>query len=166
MNWLEGFTNWVEAKGDDPDAFVALRFIAEWHKSAEHGAVLRRETIVPESRLDLAVRRQRWWFGDLKQFQDWLKTKSDDPQARLVRGWTAEFEHQQVQKYLEESIHAYLGDPPDTAFLDGLLSALLLVAEEAVGLPMESFPFKEARELVYARDNEVSEWQPLVSSYK
>ena len=65
-----------------------------------------------------------------------------------MRAWTAEFEHKQVQRYLEKSIQAYLGDPPDSDFLDGYLSALLVVAEEAIGLPMESFPFAEAQELV------------------
>jgi hypothetical protein len=72
-----------------------------------------------------------------------------------VLAMTAEFEHKQVKKYLEESIQAYLVYPPDNDFLKGYLSALLVVAEEAVGLPMESPPFVEARELVKhrARDN-------------
>jgi len=152
MNRLESFTNWVEAKGDDPDAVLALRLITEW-ESAEHAPVLKDEGKASKSCLEIAVWKQRLWFGDLRQFQDWLKTKADDPKARLVLAWTADFEHKQMQKYLHECIQAFLGDPPDNDFRDGFLSALLLVAEEAAGLPMEASPFAEARELVYAGDD-------------
>lgn len=153
MNWLEGFANWVEANADDPDAVVARGLITEWKKTAERVAELKYESKASKSRLNIAVRKQRWWFGDLRRFQCWLKTKADDPKARLVLAWTAAFEHKQVRQYLEESIQAFLGDPPDNDFLDGFLSALLLVAEEAAGLPMEAPPFAEARGLVYASDN-------------
>ena len=68
---------------------------------------------------------------------------------------TAEFEHKQVQKYLTKSIESYLSDPPDDDFLCGSLSALLVVAHEALGRPMECPPFVEARNLVkgYSRDH-------------
>lgn len=151
MNWLEEFANLAEARIDDRDAALALEWIAAWERSADYVEELKRQRKVSEWRLDeVAVSRRRHlaWFGDLRAFQRWLEAKADNPKARRVLAMTAEFEHRQVQKYLEASIQAYLSDPPDSDYLRGYLSALLAVAEEALGLPMEALPYLEARKLV------------------
>ena len=159
MNWLEGFAKSIEARTDDRDAELALEWITAWESSAEYVEELKRQRKVSQwnSDDDVAACRRRFlaWFGDLRAFQRWLEAKADDPKARLVLAWTAEFEHKQVQRYLEESIQAFLVDPPDSDFLRGYLSALLVVAEEALGLRMEALPFVETQKLVkrYAHDN-------------
>jgi len=158
MNWLKEFANWVEVRADDRDADRALRWITAWERSADYVEELKRQSQVSKRSLDDVARYRRGRlgrFGGLRALQRWLEAKAYDPEARLVLAMTAEFEHKQVKKYLEESIQAYLGYPPDTDFLRGFLSALLLVAEEALGLPMEAPPFAEAGKLVKrcARDN-------------
>jgi hypothetical protein len=160
MNWLDEFANGVETSADKPDASLALRWITAWEESTAFVKELRRQKKVSQwgTRDYIQARKRLAWFGDLRAFQRWLESRVGDPEARLVLALTAEFEHKQVQKYLTESIESYLSDPPDSDFLCGYLSALLVVAEESLGLPMEYPPFKDARDLVksYSRDR----WNP------
>jgi hypothetical protein len=44
-------------------------------------------------------------------------------------------------------VAAHLPDPPDTDFQRGFLAALLVFAEEALGLRMDMPPFAEAQKL-------------------
>ena len=148
MNWLEEFTHGVETSADNPSADLALRWIMAWEGSTEFVEELKRQKRVSKwARDDIDVRKRLAWFGDLRAFQCWLEAKADDPEARLVLALTAEFELKQVQKYLTESIESYLSDPPDNDYLRGYLSALLVVAQESLGLPMECPPFVDARGL-------------------
>ncbi len=160
MNWFEEFANGVETSADKPDAGLALRWIAAWEESGEFVEELRRQKKVSQwaTRGEIHVGKRLAWFEDLRAFQRWLETKVSDPEARLVLALTAEFEHEQVQKYITESIESYLSDPPDSDFLCGYLSAMLVVAEESLGLPMECLPFVEGRSLLkrYSRDH----WNP------
>ena len=43
MNWLEGFANSVEARGDDPDADLALEWITAWENCPEYVEELKRQ---------------------------------------------------------------------------------------------------------------------------
>jgi len=52
-----------------------------------------------------------------------------------------------VQKYVRSSVETFLADPPDSEFQAGFLSALLAIAKEALGQPMDITPFAEAQEL-------------------
>jgi hypothetical protein len=52
-----------------------------------------------------------------------------------------------IEKYGERAVQSFLSDPPDTDFQRGFLSAMLVIAEEALGLPVDAPPFKEAQEL-------------------
>jgi hypothetical protein len=149
---LSQFQNFVEGNSDDPNAKVTLSLISEFKKEAKEN-----EEELARSRHDPRANRKRRfmaWFGRLRQFQEWLKSKGDDHTTALVLKWIAEFEHKQVEKYVKESVQSFLGDPPDNDFLCGFLSAMLVVEEEALGLPLGSPPFAEAQELVerYVRD--------------
>jgi len=151
MNWLEKFATSAEARIDGRDADLALQWIAAWERSADYVEELKRQRKVAKWSLDEVAGsscRRLAWFGELRAFQRWLKASADNPEARRVLAMTAEFEHKQVQKYLQASIQAYLRDPPDNDFLRGYLSALLVVAEEALGFPMEARPFVQALKLL------------------
>jgi len=52
-----------------------------------------------------------------------------------------------VYTYIKSSVAMFLVDRPDTDFQRGFLSALLVVAEEALGLRMDIPPFAEAQKL-------------------
>ena len=52
-----------------------------------------------------------------------------------------------VEKYVKASVQSFLVDPPDTDSQWGFLSAMLIVAKEALGLRMDMRPFAEAQEL-------------------
>jgi hypothetical protein len=52
-----------------------------------------------------------------------------------------------VEEYIKDSIQTFLVDPPDTDAQWGYLSALLVVAKEALGQQMDMSPFAEAHEL-------------------
>jgi len=52
-----------------------------------------------------------------------------------------------IYTYIKSSVAAHLPDPPDTDFQRGFLAALLVFAEEALGLRMDMPPFAEAQKL-------------------
>ena len=54
---------------------------------------------------------------------------------------------EKVEEYVTEAVRMFLVDPPDTNSQWGFLSALLVVAKEALGLSMDHSPFAEAQEL-------------------
>jgi len=53
----------------------------------------------------------------------------------------------QVEEYVTSAVQTFLVDPPDTDSQWGFLSALLVVAKEALGLDMNNSPYAEAHEL-------------------
>jgi hypothetical protein len=156
---LSNFRNYVERTSDDPDAQRTLTLISEFEKEVKENEGELGERQVGRSGPDDIVgarpRRLVALFGALRQFQEWLRSDDDDNAGlAMALRWIAEFEYKQIKEWLKEYVQAFLGDPPDSDSLCGFLSALLLVAEEALGLPMESPPFSDARELVkrYWRD--------------
>ena len=50
-----------------------------------------------------------------------------------------------VYTYIKGNVEPFLRDPPDTEFQRGYLAALLNVADEALGLHLAKYPFKEAQ---------------------
>ena len=103
MNWLEVFANGIENSAANPSADLALRWITSWKEATEFGEEPKRQKRISRCRRDeIDFEKRLAWFGDLRAFQLWLETKTDDPEARLVLALTAEFEHKQVQKYLTE----------------------------------------------------------------
>jgi len=52
-----------------------------------------------------------------------------------------------VEEYVKSSVQSFLGDPPDSDSQWGFLSAMLVVAKEALGLRMDMPPFAEAQKL-------------------
>jgi hypothetical protein len=52
-----------------------------------------------------------------------------------------------VEEYVRSAIQGFVTDPPDTDSQWGYLSALLVVAKDALGQQMNASPFAEAREL-------------------
>jgi hypothetical protein len=54
-----------------------------------------------------------------------------------------------VYDYIKNSVAASLQAPPDTEFQRGYLAALLVLAEEALGLSMDLSPFAEAHKLCF-----------------
>jgi hypothetical protein len=52
-----------------------------------------------------------------------------------------------VEEYVESCVHGFVSDPPDTDYQLGFLGAMLVLAEEALGLRMDLPPFAEAHEL-------------------
>jgi hypothetical protein len=54
-----------------------------------------------------------------------------------------------IYDYIRSSVAAYLLDPPDTEFQRGYLAALLILAEEALGLRMDTHHFAEAHNLCF-----------------
>ena len=54
----------------------------------------------------------------------------------------------QVENYIRSSVQTFLVDPPDSEFQRGFLSALLVVAKEALGLHLDVPPFAKAQKLV------------------
>jgi hypothetical protein len=52
-----------------------------------------------------------------------------------------------VEAYVRSAILGFVGDPPDTDSQWSYLSALLVVAKEALGQRMDMSPFAEAHEL-------------------
>ena len=148
---LSEFRRYVEGNSEDPNAQRTLALISEFSKEVKHNQY--GPSRVCRSQGDhLAAARQRrftHWFGRLRQFQEWLRSKCDDYQVVLILRWIAEFEHKLIEQWLEEGVEtALLGDPPDNDFLCGFWSALLLVNEEALGLPLKSYPFAEVEELI------------------
>jgi hypothetical protein len=149
---LDEFQNYATAQLDDPDALVTLALIADFKKEArDNGEELTRLKRLArssdESRAALKEMHFVGWFGRLRQFQNWLSTKCDQQDAVRVLRWIAEFEHKLVEEWLKQNVEGFLGDPPDNDFLHGFLSALLLVNEEALGLPLYLHPFAEAEGL-------------------
>ena len=72
----------------------------------------------------------------------------------LVRSGTDQLEgadmkaDMKVEEYVTSSVQLFLGDPPDTEFQCGFLGALLVLAEEAIGVQMDVPPFAEAQKLL------------------
>ena len=56
-----------------------------------------------------------------------------------------------TEEYVTNSVQTFLGDPPDNEYQRGFLGALLIVAEEALGLQMNIPPFAEAQKLTRNR---------------
>jgi hypothetical protein len=54
-----------------------------------------------------------------------------------------------IYTYVTNSVEASLLNPPDTDFQRGYLAALLVLAEEALGLRMDMHPFREAHNLCF-----------------
>src|SRR5262245_38384704 len=54
---------------------------------------------------------------------------------------------EKVEEYVPRAVSTFLVDPPDTDSQWGFLSALLVVAKEALELRMDKSPFAEAQEL-------------------
>lgn len=52
-----------------------------------------------------------------------------------------------VEEYIRSAVQGFVGDPPDTNSQWGYLSALLVVAKDALGQRMDMSPFAEAQEL-------------------
>jgi hypothetical protein len=52
-----------------------------------------------------------------------------------------------VEEYVTRAVQTFLADAPDTDFQRGFLAALLVLAEEALELRLDSPPFAEAQEL-------------------
>jgi hypothetical protein len=52
-----------------------------------------------------------------------------------------------VEAYVTSAVRTFLVDPPDTDSQWGFLSALLVVAKEALGMRMDNSPFAEAQEM-------------------
>ena len=52
-----------------------------------------------------------------------------------------------VEEYVRSAVQGFVGDPPDTDSQWGYLSALLIVAKDALGQRMDMPPFAEAHEL-------------------
>ena len=99
---LQEFKNWIRAKGDDPNAVLTMKWIAEfeeyveedeemqrqfknWAKAKGHHSTLRtiaefEETIEDEERLT--------------QFEAWVSVKGNDPNAWLTRWWITQFEEE------------------------------------------------------------------------
>ena len=61
-----------------------------------------------------------------------------------------------IYDYIKSSVAAYLQDPPDTEFQRGYLAALLVLAEEALGLRMDLPPFAEAHKLCFSTQYRVN----------
>lgn len=56
-------------------------------------------------------------------------------------------ENMSVEKYVERCVQGMVSDPPDTDYQLGFLGAMLVLAEEALGLSLELPPFVEAHDL-------------------
>jgi hypothetical protein len=54
---------------------------------------------------------------------------------------------EKVEEYVTGAVRTFLVDPPDTDSQWGFLSALLVVAKEALAMHMDNSPFAEAQEL-------------------
>jgi hypothetical protein len=52
-----------------------------------------------------------------------------------------------VEEYVESCVQGLVNNPPETRYQLGFLGAMLVLAEEALGLRMDLPPFAEAREL-------------------
>ena len=52
-----------------------------------------------------------------------------------------------IEEYVRSAVQGFVNDPPDTDPQWGYLSALLVVAKDALGQQMDTSPFAEAREL-------------------
>jgi hypothetical protein len=52
-----------------------------------------------------------------------------------------------VEEYVRSAVQGFLADPPETDSQWGYLSALLVVAKEALGQLMDMTPFAEGHEL-------------------
>ena len=57
-----------------------------------------------------------------------------------------------VEEYVLSSVETFLNDPPDTDYQRGFLAAMLVLAEEALGLRTDLHPFEKAKELVSKED--------------
>ena len=154
---LSEFLNYVERNSDGPNAERTLTLIFEFEREAkddEKEAELRVGRSLPNT-IDVArQRRFNYWFGRLRQFQEWLRSKGKDHDAVLALRWIAEFEHKLIEEWLKEYVQAFLGDPPDNEFLHGFLSALLLINEEALACRWNRFHSRERARLTsdnYAR---------------
>ena len=53
-----------------------------------------------------------------------------------------------VEEYVTSSVQTFLGDLPDSDWQRGFLGAMLVIAEEALGLRMDKPPFKRAEKLL------------------
>jgi uncharacterized protein HemY len=97
---LEQFKGWLKAKGEDPRAVLALRWIAEFEEYVEEDEeALRQFKDWVKAKGDLLTLKVITEFEEtvedeerLKQFEDWLKAKGNDPNAWLTRWWIGEFE--------------------------------------------------------------------------
>jgi len=54
---------------------------------------------------------------------------------------------EKVEDHIKESVHSFLLDPPDSLYQCGHLGALLVIAEEVLGLPRHMPPFAKAHKL-------------------
>jgi len=52
-----------------------------------------------------------------------------------------------VEEYVMSAVRTFLVDPPHTDSQWGFLSALLVVAKEALGMRMDNTPFAETQEM-------------------
>ena len=105
---LEQFYNWLQAKGDDPHAVLAMRWIAEFEVYAEQDEedfrelkALLRSRNDAEAALVLRIATE---FEEtvepyliLKRLHDWLQAMGNDPTAVRARWWLAEFEETQEE---------------------------------------------------------------------
>jgi hypothetical protein len=107
---LRHFEDWLEEKGDNPNALLTLRWITEFEEYTEKDEETIRQVKDwlkangndPEAAIALSV--IAWAEGmledeelledveRLRQFEDWLKAKGNDPNAILALWWIAEFE--------------------------------------------------------------------------
>jgi hypothetical protein len=154
---LSEFESYVEGNSADPNAQLTLSLIREFKQEFKH----KEQEVSNPKELSFISPGPLWpdpnkarsmpWFRRLRQFQEWLKSRHDAHSMTLVLRWIAEFELKKIEEWAKENVQGYLGDPPDTKYQKGFLSALLLMEEEALGLPPETPPFAEARELSVER---------------
>src|SRR5262249_27547658 len=52
-----------------------------------------------------------------------------------------------VEEFVRTAIQGFVNDPPDSDFQCGYLGAMLVVAKEAIAVPMEMSPYAEAQKL-------------------
>lgn len=61
-----------------------------------------------------------------------------------------------AEEYVKDCVQGMVSDPPDTNYQVGFLGAMLVIAEEALGLRMDLPPFAEAHELWKNRELDAS----------
>ena len=64
-----------------------------------------------------------------------------------------------VYTYIRKEMEMSLGGPPDTDFQRGYLAALLVLAEDVLGLDMNKHPFAEAEKLCLTEEYRINRYE-------